>query len=521
MSLPTRRGAPAWRSIIEAPVRRPLRRLALDAPAPAVDLTTHWLETAAIYLASVLTHAVLGFFLVVCYLEVAREPDPVYSVTVWRNAKGQDTIKIGAPEEGPPAKGVDAPPEPVKKEEPPKVEEAPIKPPESERAAPAPIPEPVPPTPLPAPPTVKAEPEGGVPDPAPAAPALGIGSSAGLPKSDKPGAAKPAPGPEEEATEAEIDKDPTATIRRRRSGTLVKLREGSQRDIVVVTGAYDHIQEVLDRLEIPYLIIDPEQLPKYNLSSCKILLVNCHSSYQAGIFRLTDAAALVKEIDSLEEREAALKKRIGESKEKKKVFELGLELLKVTSQLSSSRTQLEAMSGVAGMVENVRKFVENGGYLFTSDWGISILERCFPGYVKNSGNVGPRTVTLRPHAGVKSPLLDEVFAAGSKTSTVVSKRLIWEVDSGSYAIKIEKSAVEILAETADLPKTPAVAVTFVPDKFSGSASILPPGMKAKGADAGTGRVLHILSHFQRQATKQGDYALQNLLLNFMMDRIKR
>jgi hypothetical protein len=46
-------------------------------------------------------------------------------------------------------------------------------------------------------------------------------------------------------------------------------------------------------------------------------------------------------------------------------------------------------------------------------------------------------------------------------------------------------------------------------------------MKAKGPEAGAGRVLHILSHFQRQATKQGDYALQNLLLNFMMERVKR
>jgi hypothetical protein len=34
-------------------------------------------------------------------------------------------------------------------------------------------------------------------------------------------------------------------------------------------------------------------------------------------------------------------------------------------------------------------------------------------------------------------------------------------------------------------------------------------------------VLHVLSHFDRQATKQGDYALQNLLLNFLMERVKK
>ena len=51
-------------------------------------------------------------------------------------------------------------------------------------------------------------------------------------------------------------------------------------------------------------------------------------------------------------------------------------------------------------------------------------------------------------------------------------------------------------------KNPAVAVTVTPEKASGKA-------------------LHILSHFQRQATKQGDYALQNLLLNFLLERIKK
>src|SRR6185295_19186026 len=234
------------------------------------------------------------------------------------------------------------------------------------------------------------------------------------------------------------DKDPTAAIRRRRAGTLVKLREGSQRDIVVVTGAYDHIQEVLDCLEIPYSMIDPEQLPRYNLSNCKALLVNCHNTYSTGLFRLADTGTVEKEIDDLEAKEIALRKRINETKDKKKVFELGLDLLKTTSQLSSLRQQLMMVTGAGEMVENVRKFVASGGYVFTSDWGITILERAFPGTVKNGGNIGPRTVTLRPKPGVKSPLLDEVFTTGPKASTVTTKKMMWEVDSGSYATKVEK-----------------------------------------------------------------------------------
>ncbi len=280
------------------------------------------------------------------------------------------------------------------------------------------------------------------------------------------------------------------------------LREGSQRDIVVVTGQYDHVQDVLDRLEIPYSQIDPERLPKHDLSKAKVVLINCHSSYVQALFRLASNAALEKEIAALDEKETALRARLKDTKDKRKVFETGLELLKVTSQLSDLHQQLAAVSGANELVDQIKSFVEGGGYVFSSDWGISILERAFPGTIKNGGMIGPRTVSMRPRPGVKSPLLDDVFYTGPKTGTVVSKRLIWEVDSGSYAIKVEKPSVEILAEAPELSRNSAIAVAFTSDK-------------------GTGKVLHVLSHFDRQATKQGDYALQNLLLNFLMERVKK
>jgi hypothetical protein len=365
---------------------------------------------------------------------------------------------------------------------------------------PAPAPAPLAKVPDPAPPAAKDEPEGGAPDPAPAAPALGAGASAGMPKAETAGVAKGADGAP--ATDSEIEKDPTAAIRRRRAGTLTTLREGSQRDIVVVTGQYDHIQDVLDRLEIPYSLLDPEQLPKYDLKNCKVLCINCNGTYAQGLFRLTNTSSIQKEIDSLEAKEAALRKRISETKEKRQVFEKGLELLKVTSTLSDLRVQLAITTGAVDLVESVRKFVESGGYVFSSDWGITILERCFPGTIKNGGTIGPRTVSLRPRPGVKSPLLDEVFYTGPKNTTVTSKKLLWEIDSGSYAVKVEKPTVEVLAEAPELPKNNAIAVVFGPEK-------------------GTGRVLHVLSHFDRQATKQGDYALQNLMLNFLTERVKQ
>ncbi len=497
----------AWRSIDESPINRPRRPRLQAPPPPPVDVTMKALETSAVFLGSLLLHAVIGFIIVMCYWEVNVEPEQTYAVTIWRDAKGKDVLRIGAPEEGPVTKGPEETPEPPKKEEPPppeppKVEE-PAKPPPPEPAPVVEAPVPVPPVvkgPEVVPPPPKPEPEGGVPDPKPAAAAVGVGAGAGVPQSDKPGLGKESDGMT--VTESDIDKDPTAAIRRRRSGTLSALREGSQRDIVVVTGQYDHVQDVLDRLEIPYSQIDPERLPRHDLSNCKVLLINCHASYVQALFRLANNSALEKEIAALDEKETALRARLKDTKDKKRVFETGLELLKVTSQLSDLHEQLAAVSGANALVEKVRVFVENGGYVFSSDWGISILERAFPGTVKNGGMIGPRTVSMRPRPGVKSPLLDDVFYTGPKSGTVVSKKLMWEVDSGSYAVKVEKPTVEILAEAPELQRNNAIAVTFTLDK-------------------GPGRVLHVLSHFDRQATKQGDYALQNLLLNFLMERIKK
>jgi len=512
----------AWRSIDESPLRRPRRpRFPAPLPPPRADFTLKAMETSAIFLGSLLLHAVLGVILVMCFFEIEVEPESTYAVTIWRDAKGKDVLRIGAPEEGPVTKGAEVAPEPPKKDDPPapaapdppKVEEPkpapepaprPPDPKPAPEAAPEPVPAPVAKVPDAVPPAPREEPEGGAPDPAAAAPALGTGATAGLKKAEVAGFAKGADAPG--AAESEIEKDPTAAIRRRRSGTLTALREGSQRDIVVVSGQYDHIQDVLDRLEIPYSLLDPEQLPRIDLSHCKVLCINCNGTYAQGLFRMANAAPVQAEIEGLEEKEAALRKRIADAvqaTDRKKTFEYGLELLKVTSRLSDLRGQLAGVTGAIAMVENVRKFVEGGGYLFTSDWGISILERAFPGTIKNGGNIGPRTVSMRPKSGVKSPLLEEVFAAsGPKNSTVVLKKLMWEIDSGSYAIKVEKSTVDILAEAAELSRNPAIAVSFGPDK-------------------GNGRVLHVLSHFDRQATKQGDYALQNMLLNFLTARVKQ
>jgi hypothetical protein len=46
-------------------------------------------------------------------------------------------------------------------------------------------------------------------------------------------------------------------------------------DIIVVRGCYDHVERVLEVLEVPFTPIDPEHLPSIRLQPEQLLIVNC------------------------------------------------------------------------------------------------------------------------------------------------------------------------------------------------------------------------------------------------------
>jgi len=46
-------------------------------------------------------------------------------------------------------------------------------------------------------------------------------------------------------------------------------------DIIVVTGVYDHLQDVLDASRTPYSLISPEELSRVKLDPRQILMINC------------------------------------------------------------------------------------------------------------------------------------------------------------------------------------------------------------------------------------------------------
>jgi hypothetical protein len=291
-------------------------------------------------------------------------------------------------------------------------------------------------------------------------------------------------------TDADIEKSPVEAIGRRRSSALASLHRVARGDIVVVKGSDDQLELVLERLEIPHSTIGPEELSRADLTGCKVLLINPHFTFSSVNYRVADAGPMEKEIRALEEKEAALRKRVQASDG---------DLAKLTLELTMKRQGLQNVKDAALIGENVRKHVAAGGYVVTNDWGISVLERAFPGTIARGGRTGP-IMTVAPKASprAKSSLLTEVLREGSAP-------LQWTLGFQSYLIRIEKASVDVLLETPDLPKLTALAVTFAPEKSKG-------------------KLLHLLPHLYGatgQPTKQADYSLQNLLLNFLVERMSR
>ena len=110
----------------------------------------------------------------------------------------------------------------------------------------------------------------------------------------------------------------------------------------------------------------------------------------------------------------------------------------------------------------------------------------------------------RSHALLRHTLLDD-----GATSRVAGGRTIrWELEKSSYLYTVDESRAQVLVRGGRQTRGhTSVAVTFRPELGE-------PGAK-------NGRVLHILSHFKDQGDKYGEFVLQNMLLNFLLDALKR
>jgi hypothetical protein len=156
-----------------------------------------------------------------------------------------------------------------------------------------------------------------------------------------------------------------------------------------------------------------------------------------------------------------------------------------------------------GTVERLRRFVEQGGYLLTTDWGIeNVLRRAFPEYLKPIQKGGRNVITPNEVISIKAvPRAKRHFLLSGTTLADGAK---WWLEESSYPFEILKpDEVELLIESEDLEEkygTRAVAATF---------------------RYGKGRVFHMLGHFyQKEGNLKGTFSTQRLTANFLIAAIR-
>lgn len=185
-------------------------------------------------------------------------------------------------------------------------------------------------------------------------------------------------------------------------------------------------------------------------------------------------------------------------------------------------------------IERLKRFVAQGGSVFTEDWGLKeLVTRAWNEYLNAGRDLNEREVDYGPVPGqTGSPLLRGVFvgAAGGGTTTTVAEPRHWKVDNLSPSIRVvDPAKVTVLLASKDLvsnDNNTAVAVVFSPgevvaapepNKRTRSGGAKPPA----SVGARPGLVLHVLSHFGKQKSETDEFTLQNLLVNFLLEAQER
>jgi len=188
-------------------------------------------------------------------------------------------------------------------------------------------------------------------------------------------------------------------------GDLERLR---QAEVVVVRGSADHMEHVMQKAQVKYVVVDPEDLPELPLHGQQVLMVNC------------------------------------------------------TGEMSAAAR------------ERVRRFVNAGGFLYTTDHAVHyLLERAFPGYVKWNGKTSNEEIFPMQLGQTDRGLLKKIGAGGHPR---------WQLAGGGYLFDVvDKQKVDVLMSSR------AVAARY------GGAGVL--GVRFR---VGDGQVIHVTGHFFTQ-----------------------
>ena len=148
----------------------------------------------------------------------------------------------------------------------------------------------------------------------------------------------------------------------------------------------------------------------------------------------------------------------------------------------------------------VREFVEAGGFLCTTDWGLeNVLEPAFPTMLRSLYRHGKGVSTQNEVVEFRLTAPGHPLVRGIRG---VAEDSHWWVEDRAHPIEVlDRRRVTVLAES------PEFRTRY------GS------GVLAATFDWGKGRVLHLLGHaWQKQGNLKGAYGIQRMLVNFLIER---
>ncbi|MFC1707925.1 hypothetical protein ACFL59_14100, partial [Planctomycetota bacterium] len=298
------------------------------------------------------------------------------------------------------------------------------------------------------------------------------------------------------------------------------------------TEDFDHIEELLSEMKVPHTVVrrkDFEKPDYRGLREAWILCVNCTNTEDHCVNPEHEAGA-----------QTGMRMHECDGPGAHKI---------VNHRLS------------AAAVQKIKAFVTRGGYLFTEDWGLcELLEEAWPHLVASHPHyaktdedkeylpemtvdvVAGRGETSNPMLrGVWRRETEEESSGGTgegggtvpreppPTAEELLAKHAWVIDEDSPALAIKnRRIVRALMVSPELKKhtqassNDSVVVTFFPAgarKTGGSAT--PTGRYLGQERPNGGRVLHVVSHFGRQVSKQDEFALQRLLVNFLLEANRR
>ncbi|WP_164012267.1 hypothetical protein [Pyxidicoccus trucidator] len=200
-----------------------------------------------------------------------------------------------------------------------------------------------------------------------------------------------------------------ARMQEERPEDYAVLQKVEAAEVVVVSGEYDRVQDVLREVGVPHVVVSPTQLARTPLNAKQLLIINCSGSL-----------------------------------------------------------------GPRG-IEKVRRFVNAGGFLYTTDWALTrVVEKAFPGFIAFNGReTGDDVVEVQVKESSGSNLLKHLHLANANPK--------WWLEGSSYPIRVLKpDAVEVLVESKEMKRKYGAAPIAVLFRY------------------GDGKVMHIASHFYLQ-----------------------